>query len=215
MNIIQPIADFFHVILLYLYNFTGNYGIAIILLTLLTRLITLPLTNKQMGSAKAMQNLQPEIKKLQEKYKNDKEKLNQATMALWKEHKVNPAAGCLPLLVQFPILIAIFRLLQDPARLYLDIANFNPQFLLLNMTLPDPTYILPVLAGVTTWVQQKTMMTDKSQQMMMIAMPIMILVFSIRFPAGLVLYWVVGNLFSIGHHYLLNKPVAKGALKEE
>ncbi len=211
---IQPIVDFFHVILLYLYNFTGNYGIAIILLTLLTRIVTLPLTNKQMASAKAMQQLQPEIKKLQEKHKNDKEKLNQETMALWKEHKVNPAAGCLPLIVQFPILIAIFRLLASPERLYQDIPNFSPQFLLLDMIQPDPTFILPVLAGVTTWMQQKSMMTDGSQKMMMIAMPIMLFVFSIRFPAGLVLYWVVGNLISIGHHYLQNRP-AKGVLKEE
>ncbi len=212
---IQPIVDFFHVILLYLYNFTGNYGIAIILLTVLTRIVTLPLTNKQMASAKAMQQLQPEIKKLQEKYKNDKEKLNQETMALWKEHKVNPAAGCLPLIVQFPILIAIFRLLASPERLYQDIPNFSPQFLLLDMIQPDPTFILPVLAGVTTWMQQKSMMTDGSQKMMMIAMPIMLFVFSIRFPAGLVLYWVVGNLISIGHHYLQNRPATKGVLKEE
>ncbi|MBS4023323.1 MAG: YidC/Oxa1 family membrane protein insertase [Dethiobacter sp.] len=212
----QPIVDVAHVILLYLYNITGNYGIAIILLTVLTRMITLPLTNKQMSSAKAMQDLQPELKRLQEKYKNDKEKLNQETMALWKANKVNPAAGCLPLIVQFPILIAIFRLLADSERLYIDIVNFSPNFLFLDMTKPDPTFILPVLSAVTTWLQQKSMMTDKSQQAMMIAMPIMILVFSIRFPAGLVLYWVVGNLISIAHHYyLLKKPAGKGALKEE
>ncbi len=207
---ISAIADFLNIILTFFYNLTGNYGVAIILLTILTRIVTLPLTNKQMASAKAMQELQPEIKKLQEKYKNDKNKLNEETMELWKKHKVNPAAGCLPLIVQFPILIAIFQLLQDPSRL--EAAGIvNTQFLFLNMTLPDPTYILPVLAGATTFLQQKLMMTDKSQQAMLYVMPVMLLVFSIRFQAGLVLYWVVGNLLSIGHHYLLNKPAAKGA----
>jgi YidC/Oxa1 family membrane protein insertase len=211
---ITAIADFLNIILTYFYNITGNYGVAIILLTLLTRIVTLPLTNKQMASAKAMQQLQPEIKKLQEKYKNDKEKLNQETMALWKKHKVNPAAGCLPLLVQFPFLIAIFQLLQDQERLTAA-GIINTQFIFLDMTLPDPFYILPVLAGATTYLQQKQMMTDKSQQAMLIVMPIMLFVFSIRFQAGLVLYWVVGNLLSIGHHYLLSRPVAKGAVKGE
>jgi YidC/Oxa1 family membrane protein insertase len=165
-----------------------------------------------------MQALQPEIKKIQEKYKNDKEKLNQETMALWQKNKVNPAAGCLPLLIQFPFLIAIFRLLQDPELLQ---GIENVYFLGINMTVAmvqngvwqtNPGYyILVALSGLTTFYQQKIMMTDKSQQTMMIFMPLMLLFFSIRFPAGLVMYWVVNNILSAGHHILLSKMPAKGA----
>jgi YidC/Oxa1 family membrane protein insertase len=216
---IQAIAEYLGKILLIIYQYTGqNYGVAIILLTLLVRLVTWPLTNKQLQSARSMQALQPEIKKIQEKYKNDKEKLNQETMALWQKNKVNPAAGCLPLLIQFPFLIAIFRLLQDPELLK---GIENVYFLGINMTVAlvqngvwqtNPGYyILVALSGLTTFYQQKIMMTDKSQQTMMIVMPLMLLFFSIRFPAGLVMYWVVNNILSAGHHILLSKMPAKGA----
>jgi YidC/Oxa1 family membrane protein insertase len=221
--LIDTIAKFLGEILLFFYNNTGqNYGLAIILLTLVVRLVTWPLTSKQLSSAKAMQDMQPEIKKLQEKYKDDKEKLNQATMELWKTHKVNPAAGCLPLLLQFPVLIAMFRLLQQPALLE---GIENVIFLTMNMTVAAVAdgiwqtnpgyYIMVILSGITTYLQQKLMMTDKSQQTMMIIMPFMILFFSVRFPAGLVLYWVINNFLSVGHHYFLNKPSAKGAVSEK
>lgn len=222
---IEAIVQILNTILLALNEFTRNYGISIILLTILVRIVTWPLTNKQLSSAKAMQDLQPEIKKLQEKYKNDKEKLNAETMELWKRHKVNPAAGCLPLLIQMPILFAMFRLLQTPP------AEIPEQaFLLLGMdmrlalvsTIEGVTvwqthpgyYLMVLLSGATTYLQQKLMMTDKSQQALMIMMPLMLLYFSIRFPAGLVLYWAVSNLLSVGHHVLINKKPAKGAVSE-
>jgi YidC/Oxa1 family membrane protein insertase len=208
---IQAITDFLHVVLKELYQFSGNYGLAIIMLTILVRLVTWPLTSKQLASAKAMQELQPELKKIQDKYKDDKEKLNQETMDLWKKNKVNPLTGCLPLIIQFPILIAMFRVLEQPQRLHETIAGFSPYFLMLDMTQKDPTYILPVLSAVTTYWQQKVMMTDKTQQALLIAMPLMILIFSVNFQAGLVLYWVVGNILSVGHHYLLNRAPARGA----
>lgn len=212
---IQAITDFLHVILKHFYQFSGNYGLAIILLTILIRLVTLPLTGKQLASAKAMQDLQPELKKIQDKYKDNKEKLNQETMELWKRNKVNPLTGCLPLIIQFPILIAMFRVLEQPQRLYETIAGFSPYFLMLDMTQKDPTYILPVLSAVTTYWQQKIMMTDKMQQALLIAMPLMILFFSINFQAGLVLYWVVSNVLSVGHHYLLNRAPARGATTDK
>lgn len=219
---IEAIAQLMGTILLFIYNnFGKNYGIAIILLTLLVRAVTLPLTHKQMASAKAMQDLQPELKKLQEKYKNDKEKLNAETMELWKKHNINPAAGCLPLIIQFPILVAIFRLLQYPEKLQ-GIENFV--VLGIDMTKSLATvfgnvpfnqtlgYVLLVLlSGATTYLQQKMMMTDKSQQSFLVVMPLMILIFSYNFPAGLVLYWVVGNIFSIIHHFIINRPVTKEA----
>jgi len=114
---ISAIVEVLNSILLAINGFTNNYGLSIIILTILVRVVTWPLMSKQLASAKAMQELQPEIKKLQEKYKNDKEKLNAATLELWKKHKITPAAGCLPLLIQLPILWAVFQLLKSPPEL--------------------------------------------------------------------------------------------------
>ncbi|MBT9172459.1 MAG: Membrane protein insertase MisCA [Syntrophomonadaceae bacterium] len=212
---IQAITDVLHIVLKNLYQFSGNYGLAIILLTILIRILTWPLISKQLASAKAMQDLQPELRKIQDKHKNNKEKLQQETMELWKRNKVNPLAGCLPLIIQMPILFAMFRVLEQPQRLYETIAGFSPYFLMMDMTKADPYYILPVLSAATTYWQQKTIMTDKSQQAMLIIMPLMILVFSINFQAGLNLYWVVGNILSVGHHYVINRAPAKGATGEK
>jgi YidC/Oxa1 family membrane protein insertase len=221
---ITAIADVLGEILLFFNGITKNYAFSIIILTALVRLITWPLTNKQLSSAKAMQDLQPQIKKLQEKYKNDKEKLNQETMALWKNNKVNPASGCLPLIIQMPVLWAMFVVLRDPPAAVTNFMMFGVDMRIsVNELRAAGTafaassigyYILVVLSGATTYVQQKMMMTDKSQQAMMILMPLMLLWFSLQFPAGLVLYWVVNNLLSIGHHYLINKTPAKGAVNE-
>lgn len=217
------IVNFLNDILLFFNELTGSYGIAIIILTILIRLVTWPLQNKQLTSAKAMQDLQPEIKKLQEKYKNDKEKLNAETMELWKKHKVNPAASCLPLLIQMPVLWAMFQVLRDPS----GVVDF--MFLGMDMTISIMDlraigalfafssigyFILVLLSGLTTFLQQKMMMSDKSQQAMMIMMPLMLLFFSLQFPAGLVMYWVVNNTLSIGQHMLINKKVTKGAVTE-
>ncbi len=213
---IQPIVDILFEVLLYFYELTGNYGVAIIILTIIVKIITFPLTHKQLQSTKAIQEIQPEVKKLQEKYKDDKEKLNEETMKLWKENKVNPLAGCLPLIVQFPVLIAMFRLLQDTEILFLSkgIMEFDKMFLIFDMTQRDTTYILPILAGLTTFLQQKLMTTDQSQKALLYMMPIMIAGFSIQFPAGLAMYWVLQNILSVGQHMLINKPVLKGALKK-
>lgn len=213
---IEPIVDILFQVLLYFYNLTGNYGVAIIILTLIVKAITFPLTQKQIKSTKVIQDIQPELKKLQEKYKNDKEKLNEETMKLWQENKVNPLAGCLPLLVQFPVLIAMFRLLQDSETLFINagIADFNRMFLFFDMIVPDSTYILPILAGLTTFIQQKMMTTDQSQKGLLYVMPIMIVGLSIRFPAGLALYWVLQNVLSLGQHLLVNKTVLKGELNK-
>jgi YidC/Oxa1 family membrane protein insertase len=219
---ITAISDILSQILLFFDNITGNYAMSIILLTILIRIITWPLTNKQLSSAKAMQDLQPEIKKLQEKHKNDKEKLNAETMELWKKHKVNPAAGCLPLLIQMPVLWAMFVVLKNPPA---EVSNFFIFGIDMRLSVNDLRtagtalalssfgyYLLVVLSGATTYLQQKLMMTDKSQQAMMIFMPLMLLYFSLQFPSGLVMYWVVNNLLSIGHHILISKRPAKGAV---
>lgn len=176
----------------------ANYGIAIILITLVIKLALYPLTVKQVKGMKAMQDLQPKMKDLQEKYKGNAEKLNKEMALLYKDSGVNPLAGCLPLLVQMPILMGIFFAIRDYQYAHL------PSFLwIADLSGPDPLYILPILSAITTYVQQKQTSTDMNQQtkMMMNFMPLFIGYISITFPGGLVLYWVVSNLFQIAQQW--------------
>ncbi len=213
---IAAIAQFFSVLISFIYDYIPNLGLAIIIMTIMVKLVTFPLNNKQIQSAKRMQVLQPELKKIQQKYKDDKEKQNKAVTEFMRENNMNPMAGCLPLLVQFPILIGIFRLLQEPD-VYLDMAVINP-YLFQRAELIDllavPTvgfdtflsnisiyYIFPLIAGATTYLYSKmSMPADSSQKMLMYMMPVMITVFSFSFPVGLVIYWTMNNVFSIGQH---------------
>ncbi len=212
-EILFTIASFFDVILSYIYTIVPNFGLTIIILTVMVKLVTFPLNNQQIKSAKRMQRLQPEMKKIQEKYKNDKEKQNQEVMKFMQENKLNPLAGCMPLIMQLPILLGIFRLLRDAEKFGItEIDYFNP-FLIPslagtslewgNLLVADPYYIFPVLAGVTTYLYSRLSMTDPNQKMFLYIMPAMLFYFSTHFPAGLVLYWVVNNIFSIGQHYFI------------
>lgn len=207
-------------VLIYFYKLTNDYGLAIIIITVIIKIITIPLTQKQLVSTRKMQELEPQRKKIQEKYKNDREKMNQAILDLWKENNINPAAGCLPLLIQFPILIGMFRVISNPVKLPL-LEGFSPIFLGVNLTAIVSKLPLPVAAGaviitgVSTFAQQWIMMPDKSQKSMLIVMPAMMAWFSYRFPAGLVLYWVLNNILSLAHHLILVKPGQKGALESK
>jgi len=217
-ELLSPISSFFDMILNELYGFTQNFGLSIILLTLMIKLVTFPLNNKQIQSSKKMQEVQPEMKKIQQKYKNDKQKQNEEVMKFMQKNKVNPMAGCLPLLVQMPILISLFHLLRTaadeggyyiaeiepyliPSFEFLDLLYRNP-FNLLSEGAVEYAF-LPVLAGITTFLYQKMMMTDPSQKMLFIMMPAMLFFISFTLPAGVVLYWNVNNVFSIGQHFLL------------
>lgn len=177
-----------------------SYGIAIILVTIAIKLVLYPLTVKQVKGMKAMQELQPKMKELQEKYKGNSEKLNKEMALLYKESGSNPLAGCLPLIVQMPILMGIFFAIRD----YPYVADQVTSFLwVTNLSLPDPLYILPVISAVTTYIQQKQTTTEGNAQtkMMMNIMPIFIGYISLTFPAGLVLYWVVSNIFQIAQQW--------------
>lgn len=211
---LKPLSDLMVFVLNYFYDLTSSYGISIILLTLVIKFILFPLMHTQTKSMGAMQAIQPKIKGLQEKYKSDPKKLNQEMAKLYKENKVNPAAGCLPLLIQLPFLFALFKVLQTYSY-DIDKAGF---LWLSNLGNPDPYYILPVLVGVTTYLQQKLTpganQGGQSQKTMLMMMPLLIGFMSMRFPAGLSLYWAVSNLFTIVQTYLMVKK-SPTAAKEE
>ncbi len=225
MEIFNTLSLWINEILSFFFGLTNNYGLAIIMLAILVNIVTFPLTRKQIQSSKKLQQVQPELKKIQEKYRNDKEKLNRATMEFMKENKVNPLGGCLPLLVQFPIIIAVFNLLREPENIIMQtIENFNPYFfnldlmglnLALDLTQPDPSYILPILAAAGTFFHQRLVMTDPKQRMLMYIFPVMILVISVSFPAGLVLYWLTNSMFSVGNHFIIKTSSEKPAGQKE
>lgn len=207
--IVYPLSQ----VITYFAEITGNnYGIAIVLVTIIIRLAILPLMIKQMRSSKAMQAIQPEMQKLREKYSSKdqqtQQKLQQETMALFQKHGVNPLAGCFPLIIQMPILIGFYHAIMRTRA----IAEHN--FLWFDLGEKDPYFILPLIAGLTTFIQQKMMMAGQTNQnpqmaMMLWIMPIMIIVFAISFPAALSLYWVVGNLFMIVQTYFIKGPDLK------
>ena len=173
----------------------GNWGVAIILLTALIKLITWWPTTKSMKSAQAMARLKPEMDKLKEKYGDDKAKMNQEVMLLYQKHKINPLGGCLPILIQMPIYIALYSMLGNSVELYR--ANFG--LWIHDLTAPDPFYVLPLLTGGGMFLQQKLSPTppDPSQKTMMMMMPIMYTGMSMFFPSGLTLYILTNTLLSI------------------
>ena len=191
-----------------------SYALAIFFLTLLFKLILYPLTNKQMKSMKSMQDIQPQIKELQEKYKKNPEKANQAIFDLYKKHKVNPMAGCLPLIIQMPILFALFQALQKFQ--YNDLgASF---FWVPHLNNPDPHHIIPVIVALTTYLQSKLSMANNAndnsqaaatQKTMLYFMPLMIGWFSMKFPVGLGLYWIF-FVISVSFNSIINRQPALG-----
>jgi YidC/Oxa1 family membrane protein insertase len=197
------------------YNLTAslgmaNYGVAIIILTVVIKLALYPLTVKQVKSMKAMQDLSPKMKQLQEKYKNDKERLNKEMAELYKTMGVNPLSGCLPLVIQMPVLMGIFFAIRD----YQYLQDPPSWFYIANLSQPDPYYVLPVLSALSTWWMQRqttptTTPTTQQNKMMMVFMPLFIGYISFNFPAGLVLYWVVSNFIQIGQQWWMFRTPAQ------
>ena len=186
-------------------KYVGNFGVSIIIVTILIKIMLLPLTLKQDKSMKEMKKLQPELEKIKEKYANDKQMLNIKTMELYKEHKVNPLGGCLPLLLQLPILFALFGVLRS------GIIPADSSFLWLKLTDKDPYYILPILNGAVSFFQQKLMgSADSNPQMknMMYIFPIMMIYISYKMPSGLQLYWLTSSILAVVQQYFIMK---KGA----
>lgn len=203
-NIVQQVLTI-------LYSFTEtmgmpSYGLAIVIMTIIVKLLLYPLTKKQIESTKSMMEIQPKMKAIQEKYKNDKERLNMELANLYKNEGVNPLAGCLPLIVQMPIMIGIFYGIRD-----FHYAGSSGFLWMESISVPDPTYILPVLSAVTTFIQSKQTMPDTGNaqnKIMLYFMPLFIGYISLEFPAGLVIYWVVMNIMQIAQQAMMNKAAA-------
>ena len=185
-----------------MYSLTWNFGVAIILATIVIKIILLPLTLKQDKSMKSMKVLQPEIEKIKQQYQNDPKMMNQKTMELYQKHKVNPMGGCLPLLIQLPILWALFGVLRDPVTVPQD-----STFLWMQLVNPDPYYILPILNGVVSFLQQKVMGSSDNPQMknMMYMFPLMMVFISYKMPAGLQIYWLASSVAAVVQQYLIMK----------
>ncbi|SEM22197.1 protein translocase subunit yidC [Syntrophus gentianae] len=187
----------------FLYSYVQNYGIAIIILTILIKILFWPLGNKSYKSMKEMQKLQPKMQALKEKYKDDKARLSQETMALYKAYKVNPMGGCLPMIIQIPVFFGLYK-----ALLYAIELRHSPFFWWIqDLSEKDPYYITPLIMGATMFIQQKMtpVSGDPTQAKIMLFMPVVFTFMFLTFPSGLVIYWLFNNLLSIGQQYYVNK----------
>ena len=200
----------------WIHGFVGNYGWSIVCLTIVINIIIFPLRHKSVVSMRKMQALQPQLKAIQERYKEMKvtdparQKMNTEIMNLYREKGVNPASGCVPMLLTMPVLFAFYSMLSAA----IELRNAPFALWIQDLSLPDPYYITPLLMGVTMFWQQRITPTtaDPTQQRIMMMMPLMFMVFFIWAPAGLVIYWFVSNLWMIGQQYFTNWLIGPPAL---
>lgn len=212
---IQPISRGILWFLLTLHNLIPNYGVVIIIFSVLMKLVFFPLTYTGMRSMKKMQHLQPHLKKVQAQYKSDPGRLNQETMALYKKHGVNPFSGCLPLVLQMPVFFALYSVLintielrQAPFMLWITDLSLPDSIISFGGKLPlvgwESLSLLPILMGVAMFFQQKMTTVDPKQKMMVYMMPAFMVFIFMNLPAGLNLYWLINNILSIGEQYLIH-----------
>ncbi len=202
----------------FLYIYIPNYGWALVIFTIFLKILLFPLTYKSSESMAKMQTLQPKIKAIKKKYKNLKDpeqrrQMNMETMQLYKQEKVNPMGGCLPLLLQMPILFGIFNLLRTS----INVRHEPWIFWIQDLSLKDPIYLLPILMGISQIIVQKMSPTtaDANQKKMMYIMPVVITIFVMSLPSGLTLYWFVSNLLQIGQQHIINLKIYKEKREEE
>src|SRR5919106_3762800 len=218
-NVLQPLIDACEAILKFCHDllgdFEGSWGVAIILLTFTVRIAILPLTFKGVKSMQSLQQLQPEIKKIQERYKGDRQRMNQEVMAFYQEQKVNPLGSCLPLVLQIPFFIALFQLLRSDT-FKNDIAS-NHSFLFIP-DLRDPVTGHPWVLGTLIVLYVGTQLgaspvtafsADPNQRRIMFALPFVFVIFIINFPAGLIVYWITTNVWTVGQQLAVKKLFPK------
>ena len=219
-NILQPLIDVANGVLQFFHDNVGlSWGMSIIMLTVVTRAVLLPLTYKQLKGMRALQALQPQIKELQEKYKNDKQRMQQEMMRFYKENEVNPLASCLPLLAQLPVFITLFYVLRHelPPDMGCEAAGhcsaYGAEFLFISDLTGKATggeLIALLILYVGTQLISGMVMSvtaDKSQRTMMFLLPLIFVPFILSFPAGLILYWITTNIWTIGQQLVIQKVV--------
>jgi YidC/Oxa1 family membrane protein insertase len=207
------IAEVLLIAIKWIHRYIPNWGFAIIIITFIIKVIFFPLTYSSTKSMAKMQELQPKIKALRSKYKkakqdiNQRRQMNEEMMKLYKEHGINPAGGCLPMLIQIPVFWGFFRMLvvaiefrQSPWMLWIK-----------DLSVKDPFYVTPLLMGATQFISQKMTPTtaDPAQAKMMLIMPVVMTVFFMNFQSGLILYWLTNNVLQIGQQYLISRMMAK------
>ena len=198
--IAKPVAIFLH----WIYSFIGNWALSIIVLTLIIKLAFYKLSEKSFRSMAGMKKLAPRLQKIKETYKDDKQKIGKKTMELYKSEKINPAAGCLPILVQIPVFISVYWVLIEMVEL-----RQTPFLYLPDLSMKDPYFILPLIMGASMWFQQRLNPppADPIQAKIMMMLPVVFTVFFLWFPSGLVLYWVTNNVLSITQQVYINKKI--------
>jgi YidC/Oxa1 family membrane protein insertase len=206
-GIVKAVAKPLFSVLRFVHDYTHNYGVAIILLTVAIKLLFVPLQYKSYKSMKDMQLIQPKVAALQAKYKDDRERLNKELIKLYRDHRVNPVGGCLPMLLQMPVFVALFNIL------YMTIDLRQAPFILwiTDLSVQDPYYVLPVIMGVSMVLQQKIMPTtmDPTQAKIMLLLPAFMTVLFLTFPAGLVLYWLTNNIITITQQFVTDRYIFK------
>lgn len=196
----KPLSVFLH----WIYSFIGNWALSIVVLTLIIKLAFYKLSEKSFRSMAGMKKLAPRLQKIKETYKDDKQKIGKKTMELYKTEKINPAAGCLPILVQIPVFISIYWVLIEMVEL-----RQTPFLYLPDLSMKDPYFILPLIMGASMWFQQRLNPppADPIQAKIMMMLPVVFTVFFLWFPSGLVLYWVTNNILSITQQVYINKKI--------
>ncbi len=192
----------------FIQSYVGNWGWTIVLVTILIKTILYPLAYKGMVSMNRLKELSPQVKKLQEKYKDDKQKASMHMMELYKKEGANPMGGCLPILLQIPVFFAIYRVLLNA----IELKGSEWIWWIEDLSLMDPYYVLPILMGATMFIQQKitpNQMQDEMQKKMFMMLPVIFTFFFLWFPAGLTLYWFMNNLFTVAQQYYVNRIFAK------
>jgi YidC/Oxa1 family membrane protein insertase len=231
-NVLQPLIDFCESIMVFFHDHVGvSWGMAIVLLTVVIRLLILPLTFRQVRSMQSLQRLQPEIKNIQQRYKDDKQRQQQEMMKFYQEHKVNPLSSCLPILLQLPFFLALFYMLRHDLRIHVcgqsaHVCGDIPaaHFLFIN-DITDKATGAALVALIILYVGSQlvsgiisTFTADRSQRIMMLALPFVFVTFIINFPAGLIVYWITTNLWTIGQQLAIKRflpppePLPAGAV---
>ncbi|MEK6533462.1 MAG: membrane protein insertase YidC, partial [Nitrospirota bacterium] len=210
-GVVKAVAKPIFYVLRFINDYTHNYGVTIILLTMMLKVLFVPLQYKSYKSMKQMQVIQPKVLAIQEKFKEDRDRLNKELIKLYRDHKVNPVGGCLPMVLQMPVFVALFNILY----MTIDLRQAPFMAWITDLSVQDPYYVLPIIMGVTMVVQQKITPTtmDPTQAKIMLMLPAFMTFLFINFPAGLVLYWLTNNVLTISQQLITdrvifaNKPV--------